>query len=106
MSVVELLSTDFPPTSVVVAIVNFPAHAYFGITNGNEIFLFVPAAIVNGGLVNITVLVLAQDLGPSGPVRVNFTLTVCELLVQDMMFPVTVILPPRATVEGLIPSPT
>jgi hypothetical protein len=67
---------------------------------------FVPAAIVNGGLVNIAVLQLAQDFGPSGPVRVNFTLTVCEVLVQDMTVPVTVTVPPRATVEGLIPSST
>ena len=55
---------------------------------------------------NISVLVLAQDLGPSGPVNVNFRLTVCAAFVQDMMVPVTLMMPPRETVDGLIPSAT
>ena len=36
-----------PATSVVVVIVNGPAHALFGIKNGNEMVFDVPAAIVN-----------------------------------------------------------
>jgi len=38
--------------------------------------LAVPAFIVNGGVVNITVSEFAQDLGPRGPDKVNLTLTV------------------------------
>ena len=106
MSVAEVLSTGVPPTSVVVVIVNGPAHALFGIKNGNETDFEVPACIVNGGTVNITVLVLAQDLGTSGPVKVNFTLTVCDTFLQDITVPVTVIALPRVTVDGLIPSAT
>ena len=101
-----MLSTGVPATSVVVVIVNGPAHAVFGIKNGNEMDFEVPVCIVNGGVVNITVLVLAHDLGPSGPVNVNFTLTVCAALVQDMTVPVTLTMLPREAVEGLIPSAT
>ena len=71
-----MLSTGAPPISVVAVVVNVPAHALFGIKNGNETDFEVPGCIVNAGVVNMTVLVLAQDLGPSGPVKVNFTLTV------------------------------
>ena len=100
------MSTGVPPTSVVAVVVNVPVHALVGIKNGNEIVFDVPAAIVNGGVVNITVLVLAQDLGPSGPANVNLTLTVWAVFAQDMAVPLTVTFPPRATVEGLIPSVT
>src|SRR6266481_333199 len=103
VSVAEMLSTGTPPISVVAVVINVPLHALFGIRNGNETDFEVPACIVNGGVVNITVLVLAQDLGPSGPVNVNFTLTVCATFVQDMTVPVTLTVPPRETVEGLIP---
>ena len=47
VSVAELLSTVVPPTSVVVVIVNGPAHALVGTKNGNEMVFDVPAGIVN-----------------------------------------------------------
>ena len=89
-----------------MVIVNGPAHALFGTKNGNETDFEAPGCIVNEGVVKMTVLVLAQDLGPSGPVRVNFTLTVCATFVQDITVPVIVAVLPRETVEGLIPSAT
>jgi len=73
--------------------------------NGNEIVFDVPAANVNCGVVNITVLVLLQE-GPSGPVNVNFSLIVWAAGVQDITIPVIVIFPPSATIEGLIASVT
>ena len=102
----DVLSTGVPATSVVVVIVNGPAHALFGIKNGNDTDFDVPACIVNGGVVNISVLVLAQDLGPSGPVKVNFTLTVCAAFLQDITVPVIVAVLSRETVDGLLPSAT
>jgi hypothetical protein len=87
-------------------VVNVPVHALFGIRNGNETDFEVPACIVDGGEVNITVLVLTQEFGPSGPVNVNFTLTVCAAFVQDITVPVILTVPPRETVDGLIPSAT
>ena len=105
-SVAEVLSTGAPPISVVAVVVNVPVHALFGIENGNETDFEVPACIVNGGVVNMTVLVLAQDLGPSGPVKVNFTLTVCAAFLQDITVPVIVAVLSRETVDGLLPSAT
>ena len=102
----EVLSTGVPPTRVVAVVVNVPMHAVFGIRKGNETDCEVPGCIVNGGVVNITVLVLAQDLGPSGPVNVNLTLTVCAAFVQDITVPVIVTVLPRETVDGLIPTAT
>ena len=71
-----MLSTGFPSIRVVAVAVNDPVHALSGMTNGKDMDFEVPGLIVNGGVVNITVLVLSQDLGPRGPVNVNFTLTV------------------------------
>src|SRR5882762_1329198 len=102
--VAEELSTGVPPTSVVEVVVNVPVQAVFGIKNGKETDFEVPAFIVNGGVVNISVLVLAQDFGPSGPVNVNLTLIVCAAFMQDITVPVILTAPPRETVEGLIPS--
>ena len=76
MRVAEVVSTGVPLTSVVEVVVKVPAQAVLGIRNGNEMELAVPAFIVKGGVVNMTVSELAQDLGPSGPDKVNFTLTV------------------------------
>jgi hypothetical protein len=104
--VAEVLSTGVPPTNVVEVVVNVPVHAVFGIRNGNETDFEVPACIVNGGVVNISVLVLAQFLGPSGPVNVNLTLTVCAAFVQDITVPVNLTVPPREMVEGVIPMAT
>ena len=106
MSVADVLSTGVPATSVVVVIVNVPAQAVLGIKNGNETDFEVPGCIVNAGVVNMTVLVLAQDLGPSGPVNVNFRLTVCAAFVQDITVPVIVAVLPREMVDGLMPSAT
>jgi hypothetical protein len=61
VSVVEVLSMAVPRTRVVDVVVYCPAQAFLGIKNGNETDLEVPAGIVNGGVVNITVVVLAQD---------------------------------------------
>jgi len=47
----------------------------------------VPVGIVNGGVVNHHRVSVGTRIRPSGPVRVNFTLTVCERLVQDMTVP-------------------
>jgi len=104
--VAEVLSTGSPPISVVAVVVNVPVHALFGIRNGNETDFEVPGCIMNEGAVNMTVLVLAQDLGPSGPVKVNFRLTVCAAFLQDITVPVIVAVLPRERVEGLIPSAT
>jgi hypothetical protein len=43
----------------------------------------VPAGGVNGGVPNMTVVALAQER-PSGPVKVNFSLIVWALGVQDI----------------------
>jgi len=104
--VAEVLSTGVPLTNVVEVVVNVPVHAVFGIRNGNETDFEVPACIVNGEVVNISVLEFAQDFGPSGPVNVNLTLTVCAAFVQDMTVPVTLTKLPRETVDGLIPRVT
>jgi hypothetical protein len=103
VSVADVLSTGLPPIIVVEVVVNVPVHAVFGMMNGNEMDFEVPAFIVNGVVVNITVLVLAHDC-PSGVVNVKFTLTVWAGLVEDTTVPVTVIFPPRATRAGLIPN--
>jgi len=104
--VVAVLSTADPPISVVEVIVNGPAQALLGMKKGNETDFEAPGCIVNEGVVNMTVLVLAQDLGPSGPVNVNFTLTVCAAFLQDITVPVIVAVLPRETVDGLIPGAT
>jgi len=106
VSVVDVVSIAVPPKRVVAVVVYDPAQAFLGIKNGNETDFEVPACIVNGGVANITVLVVAQDLGPSGPVKVNFTLTVCAAFLQDITVPVIVAMLPRETVDGLIPSAT
>jgi hypothetical protein len=106
VSVAVELSTDTPPIRVVAVVVNVPAHAVFGIRKGNDTDLEVPGFIVKGGVVNMTVLVVTHALGPSGPVSVNFTLTVCAAFVQDITVPVNFTVPPRETVDGLIPIAT
>jgi hypothetical protein len=63
------VSTAWPPTNVVAAIVYAPGQVLLGTVKGNENVFFVFAGRKNGGVVNITV-------------------------------PVTVIVPPTATVEG------
>ena len=105
VSVAAVLSTAIPPSSVVAVVVYVPAHAFFGTINGNETVFDVPAANVNCGVVNITVLVLLQE-GPSGPVNVNFSLMVWAAGLQDITVPVTVIVPPRPTFDGVIASAT
>jgi hypothetical protein len=90
----EVLSITVPPMRVVEVTLYVPMHVFFGTVNGKETLFDVPGGIVNTGVVNITVLVLLQALGARGPVSTNFTLRVCGLLVHEMMFPDTVILPP------------
>jgi len=75
-------------------------HTPFGIWNGNDTVCEVFAGNVNGGLVNISDFVLLQEFGDKGPVSENLTTTVCAVLAQDITFPVTVIFPPKGTVDG------
>ncbi|HEV8642759.1 MAG TPA: hypothetical protein VGV13_16850 [Methylomirabilota bacterium] len=48
---------------------------------------------MNGGIVNITDLGLAQALG-TGPASVNLTTTVCAVLAQDLTLALTLVSPP------------
>jgi hypothetical protein len=93
MSVVEV--TEYVPT-----------HIVFGTMNGNEMAFDVFGGIVKGGVVNISVFVLPQELEPRGPVNSNFTLTDCELLVHDITSALTVTTLFLATVGGLMPIAT
>jgi hypothetical protein len=76
VSIADVLSTAAPPISVVEVMINVPVHAVLGMVTGKETVFEVPGDIVNEGVVNITALVVEQELGPRGPVNVNFTLTV------------------------------
>jgi hypothetical protein len=64
--VAEVVSTGVPLITVVDVVMKVPLQAVFGIRNGNEMESAVPALIVNGGVVNMTVSEFAQDLGPCG----------------------------------------
>jgi hypothetical protein len=67
--------------------------------NGNETVCDVFGAKGNGGVVNITDFVLLQLFGCAGPLSVNWITTVCVVVEQEITFPVTVIVPPKGTVD-------
>jgi hypothetical protein len=84
------VSTAVPLISVVEVIEYVPVHIVFGTMNGNEMAFDVFGGIVKGGVVNISVFVLPQELELRGPVNSNFTLIDCELLVHDITSALTV----------------
>jgi hypothetical protein len=65
------VSTAWPPTNVVAAIVYAPGQVLLGTVKGNENVFFVFAGRKNGGVVNITVLEGPQPPDCTGAVNVN-----------------------------------
>ena len=57
-----MLSTLIPSTNVVEVTINVHGHPNFGIENGNETVLEVPAVIVNGALTKVIVLLLVARI--------------------------------------------
>lgn len=92
--------TGVPFTSVVAVIEYVPVHAPFEIGNGNDTLFEVFAGKVNGGVVKMPDFVLPHLFGCNGPLSENLTTTVCAVVAQDITCPVTVIVPPKRTVDG------
>jgi len=67
--------------------------------NGNETVCEVFGAKGNGGVVNITDLVLLQLFGCDGPLNRKLTTKVCVVLEQEITFAVTVIVPPTGALD-------
>jgi hypothetical protein len=103
-AVEELITVPF--TSVVAVIEYVPVHAPFQIGNGNDTVFEVFAGKVNGGVVKMSDRVLPHLFGCKGPLSENLTTTVCAVVAQDITCPVTVIVPPKRTVDGDILSNT
>ena len=89
-----------PFTSVEPEIVKLPGHAHFGIVMGRETLRELPGGNANGGVRNMTDSDVPQLKGWSGPVNLNWIEIVCVVFAQDMKSAVTLVVPPRATVEG------
>ena len=95
------VSTATPLTRVVAVIEYVPAHTpLLGTLKGNDTVCAVFGGKGNGGVVNITDSVLLQLFGCAGPLNVNWITTVSVLVEQEITFPVTVIVPPKGTVDG------
>ena len=94
------VSTTPPLTSVTAVIVYVPGHTpLLGTLNGNDTVCAVFGGKGNGGVVNISDFVLLQLFGCDGPLKVNLTITICVIVAQEITFPVTVIVPPKGTVD-------
>jgi hypothetical protein len=71
-----------------------------GTLKGNDMVCEVFGGNGNGGVVNITDFVLLQLFGCDGPLNANLTTTICVVVAQEITFPVTVMVPPKGTVDG------